>query len=257
MPFFKGWINPDFQEPLLIEKLSVCDRLIQDLDGQVFIDKRNRVGLVRIPLLEGKSLDVVIKEFRPRSLDCLKSMVFPSKAQKAWKGSIMLMEKGIPTPIPIAYLERKKIFPAKHSYYLTVIEEGGEEIRQLFRNLAEGELEWLLQSLARHLFFCHQQGILHRDLSDGNILVKKSSDGKYTFSIVDTNRIRTKKRIGLYRRIKNLIRLGIPRIYQPFFLRQYTETERLKKSVWYWYRINKKAYTRYTNLKRRLFFKKK
>jgi serine/threonine protein kinase len=252
-PLFKGRINPDFKHPSLLEKLGACDRLLQDLEGQVFTNRRNRVVLIRLPLSDGKSLDVVIKEFRSRSLNNLKTMFFPSRARKAWNGGIVLMEKGIATPSPVAYLERKKPFPTKQSYYLTVMEQESEEIRQLFRRLTGGELERLLRVLARHLFFCHEQGILHRDLSDGNVLVKMSSEGKYTFFLIDTNRIRVKGRIRASLRIKNLIRLGIPRLYQPFFLSQYTGTERLKKRAWYWYRINKSTYTHYTNLKQ-IFF---
>jgi hypothetical protein len=252
-PLFKGRINPDFKHPLLLEKLSACERLLQDLDGQVFTDRRNRVVLNRLSLSDDKSLDVVIKEFRPRSLNNLKTIFFPSRAHKAWDGGVLLMRKGIPTPVPVAYLERKKIFPTKKSYYLTVMEQESEEIRHLFRRLNGEELERLLRVLARQLFFCHEQGILHRDLSDGNVLVMVNSEGNYMFSLIDTNRIRVKKRIGIARRIKNLIRLGIPRLYQPFFLRQYTGTERLKKSVWYWYWINKNTYTHFTDLKKRLF----
>lgn len=252
LPLFKGRINPDFKKPLLLEKLNDCDRLLQEMGCQIFTIRRNRVGLVQLPLSEEKTLEAVIKEFRPQGFNRLKTIFFPSRAQKAWKGGVRLMEKGIPTPTPIAYLDRKNSFPANQSYYLTVMEQGAEEIRRLFRRLAGEELEGLLLALAHHLFFCHQQGILHRDLSDGNILVKKSPEGKYIFSLLDTNRIRERKRMGIFRRIKNLIRLGVPRIYQPFFLRLYTETERLNKSIWYWYRINKETYIHYTNLKRKL-----
>jgi len=251
LPLFKGRINPDFKQPLLLEKLEACDRLLQEMGSHIFTNHRNRVGLVQLPLSEKKSLEFVIKEFRPRGLNKLKNIFFKSRAQKAWRGGILLMEKGISTPIPVAYLESKKSFPTKHSYYLTVMERGGEEIRQLFRKLQGGELEWFLRDLARHIYFYHERGILHRDLSDGNILVKKSDEGEYVFSLIDTNRIKITKRMGIYRRIKNIIRLGIPPLHQSFFLKQYTEKERLKKNIWYWYWINKKRYTHYTHLKRK------
>ncbi len=252
-PLFKGRINPDFKQPLLLEKLRACDHILQDLDVEVFTDRRNRVGLVQLSLSRGKTFGVVIKEFRPRLLTNLKSFFSPSRAQKAWRGCVLLRKKNIETPVPVAYLESKKSFPTKQGYYLSLMEQEGEEIRQLFRRLNGRELEGLLQDLARHLFLCHDRGILHRDLSDGNVLVRENPDGEYVFFLIDTNRIREKARIGFYQRIKNLIRLGVPPLYQPFFLRRYTGKEILKKRVWFWYRINKSTYTRYTNLKRKFF----
>ncbi len=251
-PSYKGRINQDFKKPFLLQKLEDCDRLLEEQGHHIFTDRRNRVGLVQFPVSEGKSTGFVVKEFRTQGLNNLKAIFFPSRAQKAWRGGVSLMERGIPTPAPVAYLESKKYFSTRYDYYVTLMEQGSQEIRHMFRSLQGNALEGLLRALARQLFFCHKQGILHRDLSDGNILVGKRDEEEYRFSLIDTNRIRIKRRIGLFRRIKNLIRLGIPRAYQPYFLRQYTETGELKKGIWCWYRVNKRTYTEYTKWKRKL-----
>jgi len=130
-----------------------------------------------------------------------------------------------------------------------------EEIRFLFRELPPSELQKLLVSLAHHISLCHRKGILHRDLSDGNILVKTESEGKFVFYLIDTNRIRVKKRIGLLKGIKNLIRLGIPPRSQLLFLKQYMGSNQLKGYLWYWYKANKMIYSWYIELKRKLRLK--
>jgi serine/threonine protein kinase len=203
-------------------------------------------------LPEGKTVDIVVKEFFPRGLNRLKTVYLPSKARKAWKGSVALMERDLPTPVPVAYLEIRSAFFVQESCFLTVLVEGVEEIRPLFRQLSPDKLKTLLRALARHMDRCHEEGILHRDLSDGNILVRNSAQDEPVFFLIDTNRIRLKKNLRILQRIKNLTRLGVPRAFQVYFLEQYTGTHGLKKWMWYWYRFSKLSYTGHIGMKKRL-----
>jgi len=210
------------------------------------------VGVLPLCVKEGRVTDIVIKEFRSQGIDKLKTLFFPSKAYKAWRGSMILMKKDIPTPIPVAYIEKKRSPFINQSFYLSVFVKEAGEIRYLFRQLPDEELKVLIQALAQHLAMCHKKGIFHRDLSDGNILVRKNTGGDDMFFLIDTNRVRLRKRMGLLKRIKNLIRLGIPPFYQRFFLEQYSGTARASKFAWAWYRLNKMTFTGYTNLKVKL-----
>ena len=249
---FKGRINPEFQQPHFVEKLSRFDLLFQDASHRILFSGRNRISVVPVLLSEEKTVNIVVKEFFTRGLNRMKTLLLPSKAQKAWLGSVALMERNIPTPVPIAYLEKDRSPFIDESCYFSVIEEGVEEIRHLFLRLPPEELSSLIQSLAYHLSLCHKKGILHRDLSDGNILVKRTGREKQTFFLIDTNRIRLKKRLGLLKRVKNLTRLGVPDVFQKLFLEKYTGSKKVKKGVWIWYRFTKKSYICRINLKKRL-----
>ena len=252
LPPFKGRINPEFQQPYFVEKLSRFDRLFQNASHQILFDGRNRISVIPFLLSEGKTIDIVVKEFFTRGLNRMKTLFLPSKAQKAWLGGVALMERNIPTPVPIAYLEKDRSPFIDESCYFSVLEEGVEEIRHLFRRLPSEELSSHVQSLACHLSLCHKKGILHRDLSDGNILVRREGQEKQTFFLIDTNRIRLKKRLGPTKRIKNLTRLGVPDAFQKLFLEKYTGSKKVKKRVWLWYRFTKKSYIWHINLKKRL-----
>lgn len=249
---FKGCINPDFYLPYFVEKISQLDRFLQGTTYRILFNGRNRIRVVPFPLFEGITVEIVVKEFFTRGLNRMKTIFLPSKAQKAWWGGVALMEQEIPTPVPVAYLESSRSLFIEESYYLTVLEEGVDEIRHLFRQLSQKELCSLVQALAHHLRLCHKKGILHRDLSDGNILVKKNEQDEHTFFLIDTNRIRLKKRLGRLQKIKNLTRLGVPGEYQQRFLEVYSASGRVKKWVWFWYRFSKKAYIWHINLKKRL-----
>lgn len=249
---YKGRINPDFYQPDFVEKISKFELLLKGNSHQILFSGRNRISVVPFPLSEERTVDIVVKKFFARGLNRMKNIFLPSKAQKAWWGGVALMEQDIPTPVPVAYLESSRSPFIKESCYLTVLEKGVDEIRHLFRQLSPKELCSLVQALAHYLRLCHKKGILHRDLSDGNILVKKNEPDEHTFFLVDTNRIRLKKRLGRLQKIKNLTRLGVPGEYQQRFLEAYSGSGRVKKWVWLWYRLSKKAYTWHIKLKKRL-----
>lgn len=252
LPPFEGRIESEYDFPRFLEALSDCDVLLERQDCHLLHEGRNKVGIVPFPQkLEGQ-VEIVVKEFCPRGVDRLKSLILPGKARKAWSGAQGLKARAIGTPPPVAYLEKRGRLFLEKCYFLSEKVEGVEEIRALFRSLPLPELRTLLSSLAAFLRTVHDSGILHRDLSDGNILVRRERNEIFTFSLIDTNRIRIKNRIRLSQRIKNLIRLGIPPQVQSFFLAQYLEGPRIKKHLWWWYRMNKGTFSWYIGLKKKL-----
>ena len=255
LPPYKGRILADYDHPRFKEAISDCQSLLDEPKTEILLDSRNRVGAVVIPLGEKEKADVVIKEFRAGWVSRLKSLFVRGKALKSWQGGMALAERGIDTPSPVAYLEKKRGAFLERSFFLTERVYGVEEIRFLFRDLPSPELRKFLTSLSRHLFLCQNKGILHRDLSDGNILVKKEGSGAFNLYLIDTNRIRIKDRIGRLSGIKNLIRLGVPSELQRYFLEQYLGEARLTRGIWFWYRFNKKAYSSYVELKKKLRLK--
>ncbi len=252
LPPFKGRIKTSYNHPLFVQAISDCSRLLSDQDTEILLDRRNRVGVVALPQQDGGNVDIVIKDFRSRGVNRLKSLLLRGKAFKSWRGAVALVEKDVETPLPVAYLEKRKGLFLGQSFFLAERVGGIEEIRFLFPKLPPSELRRLLVSLSQHLSTCHKKGILHRDLSDGNILVKKDKQGEFRFYLIDTNRIRIKKRIGLLNGIKSLIRLGVPLDFQRFFLQHYLGTNHVKRFHWFWYRINKTSYTQFVELKKKL-----
>jgi len=253
---FRGRIHPSYNQPLFLQAISDCHRLLELPEAKIVIEGRNKVGVVSLPLQSGIQKNIFIKEYHLIGINKFKSRFLPSKAQKAWRGAIILIERGIATPSPVAYLEGRRRGFVDQSFFLTDELDGAEEVRRLFREVPEPELRGFLQALAVFLKTCHQKGILHRDLSDGNILTKKDRDGQVEFYLIDTNRIRLKKKIGLLRGIKNLIRLGIPPNLRAFFLEEYLQDRNSWRFGFFWYKINKGVFTRYIGLKKMLRLRK-
>jgi hypothetical protein len=178
-----------------------------------------------------------------------------SKARKAWRGAAALVERKVTTPPPIAYLESRKRGFADKSYFLAGFVEDAREIRFLLRELEGEALDRLLRDVAAFLAGVHARGVLHKDLSDGNILVKADSRGGRVFYLLDTNRVRTRKRVGGLARMKNLIRLGIPPDKQDRFLGYYARGNSLPKTLRRWYKFQKAWYAGRINLKKKLRLK--
>jgi hypothetical protein len=249
---YRGLIAAAYYDPLILQALRSPAGLWTRAGTEVLIDKRNRVGIVRLTFSSGRPAEVALKEYSSRGVNGLKSLLLPSKAAKAWRGALALRQKGLATAAPVAYLEKRKRGRVDSSFFLAERIESAEEVRHLFPRFPPDDLRALLASLARHLSVCHDRGILHRDLSDGNVLVRKEPDGRLTFFLLDTNRVRVRKKIRGLARAKNLIRLGVPPAYQESFLREYFRPRPLSKAGWLWYKMNKTVFSGYIGLKKKL-----
>lgn len=252
---FRGRIHPDFNDPELVKTLAGGRALLDSPAARILLDGRNRVAALRLASGRG-GIDAVVKEFRASGFGRLKSFFTASKALKAWRGAAACVERGIPTPLPIAYLERREKGLVAECFFISERLEGSREIRFPLRDLPPEDLCRLLSSAARFLSRCHDAGILHRDLSDGNILVSAAPGGGFLFSLIDTNRIRVRRKIPAMRRMKNLIRLGIHPRYRDFFLKEYMGGRRPGLFAGLWYRCCKKAYARHVALKKALGLRK-
>jgi hypothetical protein len=252
---FRGRIDRHYNHPLFREAISDC-RLLESPEAKVVLHSRNKVGVVSLPTANGGRSNIFVKEYRQEGVDKLKSLFIPSKARRAWLGAVGLVERGIPTPLPVAYLERRKKGFVAEICFLSEEVSDALEIRGLFRKLPEDELRGLLVALAGFLSSCHRKGILHRDLSDGNILVRKENGGIWKFWLLDTNRIRIKRRIGLGKSVKNLVRLGIPPHLQEYFLKSYLNGQRPGRVLSVWYRINKAGFAWSISFKKKLGLRK-
>jgi len=171
------------------------------------------------------------------------------------------VENGFETAEPIAVFERRRGGIAVESVFISGRVRGGREIREHFLQSSEIVLRRLLSSLAPVLARLHGRGIVHRDLSDGNILVFENEEaaaapagGGFRFLFLDTNRVR-RRRPGIFNRARNLVRLGVPPGLQPFFLDQYAAAAGgrfRRRRFGLSYRISKRVFISWLAFKKRL-----
>ena len=129
----------------------------------------------------------------------------PSKAKRAYTYALKLLELGVDSPAPIAYIEEFNDGLLTHGYFVSVYETEYSVIRDLMDGTQKNEL--LLKELSVYIADLHRKGILHLDMSPGNILYK-ISDNQYHFTLIDVNRMKFLTSVSKEKRFKSFKRLS-------------------------------------------------
>jgi tRNA A-37 threonylcarbamoyl transferase component Bud32 len=159
---------------------------------------------------------VVVKQFRNKGLrKRLDRRWRGSKAERSWRVAGELVRNGLATPDPVMWVESDG--HEDPSYFVARQLSGAVEVRNFFRRLngepgddsfpEVDETQFLerLGGLARRI---NDAGILYRDLSMGNILVVETNS-KVDLFLIDFNRARTGRRLGVYSRTRDICRLPV------------------------------------------------
>ncbi len=195
---YRGMISAACDDRVFLEALAPLERLRSRQGAEVLSEGRNLIVRLPLPCSSCEVADIIVKEFSSRGVNKLKSLVLRSKAERAWRGAAALTDRGLGTAVPVAWFAKRNRGFVDRSYFLAQRVAGAIEVRGLFRQLPNREFESLLDALAAHLASVHDRGVLHRDLSDGNVLVRTPAAGGFEFLLLDTNRIRVRRRLGRF-----------------------------------------------------------
>lgn len=152
--------------------------------GEVIYKGRNELRKYNV---EGAS--IVVKSFKvPHFINKLAYSYFrKSKAQRSYEYGLKLLDLGIDTPDPIAFIEVEENGFIKYSYYICLCSD-----YVAFRDIHDQRLEDKLDIVAGVGKFgaeIQKRGIIHKDFTQGNILFKKCGNGEILFSLIDINRL--------------------------------------------------------------------
>lgn len=198
------YLNVDSQFQKYEQTLS---RFIQNFttSGTLFGNgKRNTIKLFE---LEEKTVN--IKSFKIPSFynKIIYKFFRKSKAKRSFEYANTLLKYGIGTPQPIAFAESFSFLGLNKSYYISEHLECDLTFRELVEIPDFPENEIILRQFTQFCYTLHQKGIEFLDHSPGNTLIKKSSNGKYEFYLVDLNRMSFHESMPFEVRMKNLCRL--------------------------------------------------
>lgn len=130
-----------------------------------------------------------------------------SKARRSYEYANRLIENGIGTPQPIAYAENFKLLGLEKSFYISEHLQAELTFRELVLQPDYPDHENILRQFTRFTFDLHQKGIEFLDHSPGNTLIKKASESRYDFFLVDLNRMNFHDSMDFDSRMKNFHRL--------------------------------------------------
>jgi hypothetical protein len=198
----KKLLHPDY-----LHLQSQFDSLLKHFktSGELIGSEKRNI----IKVFENQEFKINIKSFKKPNL--INSFIYgyfrKSKAQRSFEYANLLLSKNIGTPQPFAFYEYKSITGLKESYYFSV----HQDVDLMFRNLIFDEnypnRDEIIKQTAVFFYNIHNQGIEFVDNTAGNTLIKKISENKYDFYLVDLNRMKFHSSLSLEMRVKNLAKL--------------------------------------------------
>ena len=167
------------------------------------------------------------------------------KGERAFAYPMILKDKGIETPEPMALIEeRNPFYLLGYSYLITIQCDYGHTLYEV-GDAKAGTYESLAKALAHFAAKVHNSDVLHKDFTPGNVLWKQDNEG-FHFSLVDINRmhfgpVSTKQ--GLY----NLRKFWGPKDFIRILVTEYALLRNLDvdRSVEYVMRERAKFWTSY------------
>jgi serine/threonine protein kinase len=159
-----------------------------DKEGRVIYKQRNEIRVFNVD----KELINVKKFIIPEIFNRIVYTFFrSSKAERSFRYATKLINNGIETPEPIAYIVTKRCGLINYSYYITK----QVACRHTMYEFGQGGIagrEYILKAFAFFTAKLHESGVYHCDYSPGNILFDEEN-GEIKFCIVDINRLKFKK----------------------------------------------------------------
>ena len=177
-------INPKYEE---LRKFIEGIPAIFEIGGREIYHLRNVIKVFKAP----NGMLVNVKRFHvPSGVNRLVYSwgIRKPKGERAFEYPEILLGKGIGTPEAIALIEeRGTLNLLGYSYLITEQIDWGHTFYD-FGNAVPGEYEEAAKALAKYAAHMHENEVLHKDFTPGNILWKRDEEG-FHFSMVDINRM--------------------------------------------------------------------
>lgn len=180
---------------------------------------RHRVDRLSLPCGDDAPLDAVVKTYgiQPAWRDRL-AVRGGSKAERAFRNALLLRAAGVGTPAPLAVVERwegPRLCESRFvAAYVPDLGSFRGELDRLYSRAPRcAPLMDLLQCVADAVRSLHDAGLLHRDLGNQNIGLRRNPDGSptpWSILFLDLNRARRVDAPSPAQRGADLARLDLP-----------------------------------------------
>lgn len=177
----KSVIHPDFKE---LEPFFVRLPMLFSEAGEQLYKARNELRIFR-----ECGYDLVVKSYcKPNFINrIVYGFLRASKAERAYLYAFKLMDAGIGTPMPVGFITRRRWFLFTDSYSVSLKSTCVGQYNDLNKRpfLRQDEI---LAAIARTSAAMHEQELLHKDYSGGNILFDDTKEN-IPIELIDLNRI--------------------------------------------------------------------
>ena len=192
-------LNPKYE--FLRNYLTDLEEHFNKEGKEIFRDR----NVLRVLRVEG--LTLCVKRYAPPSLTgSLAQRIYKTpKGKKAYFNPLHLRERGIDSPEPIAFVKYSKGLLHSTTYFVCLFSNYRYNMSDVM-TLDHEERIALTEEFAKFAARLHRKGFLHRDFTSSNILYD-FINGKYRFTLIDTNSLRSGSPISIEKGCVNLARL--------------------------------------------------
>jgi tRNA A-37 threonylcarbamoyl transferase component Bud32 len=176
-------------------------------DAAVHDSKRSIATRVECNWMDDSPV-VFAKEEKGRGVRrALFSLLFGSRTKNAWLASSALEVRGVPTPEPLAFIERS--LSGEGNIIVTRFVENAVPLDEMaLRDLAGEDKQAIIAALAPVCGALHRFDIYHSDWSTKNFLICPIDGETWRACVVDSEAVRLRSRLTRDRVIKNLGQLN-------------------------------------------------
>jgi tRNA A-37 threonylcarbamoyl transferase component Bud32 len=222
-PACRGLLSRAFSSPELMQLLQDPGQAFS-APGRRMIKNSNTTSSCILPtMIADATAGIFIKRYNYQSsLYALKHLVRNSRGKRTWKAAHTLLARGVPTPEPVAYGEKRRARMLLESFFVTRAIAHAIPLSTLFpeagRRARDGhpvDRADLIRRTALLVRMMHERGIWHRDLKAGNILAEPMPGSGMQLYLTDLDGIRVKDTVRHVERIRDLARLNRSLITSP------------------------------------------
>lgn len=264
-----GWISKKYWRGGLEAKLSPLAQLFGDENVvKWYKNQRNKLAEVVWPITDlGIPGTVVLKSFEPRSLHHkIRLYMGQPRSIRHWNNIWILNEKEINTPQPVL-LALPKVNPGNRGLIAVETALKHQRIREILTSFCENKSNQYVSGhdiseqkfseiCGKYVREIHDRGLVHRDLSSGNILIPENWDGTeknlhQQFIMLDINRIRQipEHQLDIKYRTQDMERLNIADEYIQDYYYAYCGSDQKLRKLWPKFLKYRNSYRRIRNTK--------
>jgi len=213
---YRGFFNREYHHAELLEFLRDPDRAFHESLGTIIKDSYTTSSCSMSLPSVGNKVRLYIKRYNYQNFFyALKYLFRRSRAKRVWRVAHGLLARAIPTPHPIAFVERRRGGVLIKSFYIAQYSEGALPLTTVFKGGRAGASSDSV-SMKRKLLYqaagvvrkMHERGVCHRDLKASNILVRGEEGQKRELYLVDLDSATIKESTTKKEQIRDLARLN-------------------------------------------------
>jgi tRNA A-37 threonylcarbamoyl transferase component Bud32 len=213
---YRGFFNREYHHAELLSFFCDPDRAFHESISTIIKDSYTTSSCSMSLPCGGNEVRLYIKRYNYQNFFyALKYLFRRSRAKRVWRVAHGLLARAIPTPRPIAFVEKRRGGVLIKSFYIAQHSEGVLPLTGVLKEGRAGappgamrmkrELLYQAAGVVRKM---HERGVCHRDLKASNILVRGEEGQTRELYLVDLDSATIKESTTKKEQIRDLTRLN-------------------------------------------------